>query len=279
MSAFLAGVEVYFDGVAAPIAYVTPTQIRAQMPYDFYSYVLQSTANSTSAYVRIQHLDGSVSYSNAIPLAVVPANPGVFSMNNGSPPTALAFHATSYASAVFSIDGTINAGDIGTVVVGNNTYTYTVQSTDTLNTVQAAFVNMINKDPLVTATASGTFTRVIVQARVPGLAGNGIPITASVDTGADLLLTVLNTPTCCANTANAPVTQANPLVPNELFYVWGAGLGVITGSTPYDLVAGTPYNGPQPNTVNDFVAATLEGGAAQVIKLRIATRRHWFAPD
>jgi uncharacterized protein (TIGR03437 family) len=261
-----AGVEVFFNGVPAPIAYVTPTQIRAQMPYAaFFSYVLQAADNSASVYVRIQNLDGSVSYSNAIPLGIVPANPGIFSMNNGTPPTALAFHATSYATAVFSIDGTINAGDIGTVVVGNNTYTYTVQSTDTLNTVQTAFVNLINHDPLVTATASGTFTRVLLQARVPGAAGSGIPVTASVDTGADLLLTVLNTPTCCANTANAPVTQANPLVPNELFYVWGSGLGIITGSTPFDLVAGTPYSGPQPNTVNDFVAATLEGGAAQVI--------------
>jgi len=261
-----AGVEVYFNGVPAPIAYVTPTQIRAQMPYAaLFSYVLETADNSASAYVRIQNLDGSVSYSNAIPIAVVPANPGIFSMNNGTPPTALAFHASSYASAIFSIDGTINAGDIGTVTVGSNTYTYTVQSTDTLNTVQAAFVNLINQDPLVTATASGTFTRVVIQARVPGAAGNGIPITASVDTGADLLLTVLNTPTCCANTANAPVTLANPLVPNELFYVWGDGLGIITGSTPYTLVAGAPYSGPQPNTVNDFVAATLEGGAAQVI--------------
>jgi uncharacterized protein (TIGR03437 family) len=260
-----AGVEVYFDGIPAPIAYVTPNQIRAQMPYNFFDYTLDVTANSTSAYVRIQNPDGSVSYSNAIPLALVPANPGIFSMNNGTPPTALAFHASSYASAVFSIDGTINAGDIGTVTVGSNTYTYTVQSTDTLNTVQAAFVNLINNDPLVTATASGTFTRVIIQARVPGQAGNGIPLTASVDTGADLLLTVLNTPTCCANTANAPVTQANPLVPNELFYVWSSGPGIITGTTPFDLVAGAPYNGPQPNTVNDFVSATLEGGDAQVI--------------
>jgi LysM repeat protein len=266
-----AGVQVYFDGIAAPIAYVTPTQIRAQIPYLLFSYTQDAAANSSSAYVRLQNPDGSVSYSNAIPLAIVPANPGIFSMNNGTPPTALAFHGSNYASAVFSIDGTINAGDIGTVVVGNNTYTYTVQSTDTLNTIQTAFVNLINQDPLVTATASGTFTRVVIQARVPGPAGNGIPLTASVDTGADLLLTVLNTPTCCSNTAGAPVTAANPLVPNELFYVWGDGLGIITGSSAATLVAGAPYNGAQPNTVNDFVAATLEGGAAQVINSGLPT--------
>ncbi len=254
------GVQVYFDGIPGSIAYVTPAQIRVQMPFDYYG------TDTGSVYVRLNNLNGSISVSNALNLTIVPANPGIFPMGTAAPPQAIATHASSYASAVVSVDGTITAGNTATVAVNGRAYTYTVLATDTLNTVQAALVAMINADPAVTATASSAFTRIIIQARIPGPAGNGIPIgTATSPSTATITLTALNSATCCANTAGSPVTTDNPAAENELINIFGTGLGVLANgqSSP----AGYPYYGPVPNSIDqsNFLAATLEGSTAQVL--------------
>jgi len=253
------GAQVYFDGIPGSIAYVTPSQIRVQMPFQY------SGTDTGSTYVRLNNLDGTVSISNAINLTIVPANPGIFPMGTATPPQAIAVHASSYASAVVSVDGTITAGNTATVSVNGRAYTYTVLASDTLNTVQAALVAMINTDPAVTATASSAFTRIIIQARVAGPAGNGIPIGTSTSTGATVILTAFNTATCCANTAGSPVTTENPAAENELINIFGTGLGILANGQGSP--AGYPYYGPVPNSVDqsNFVAATLAGSTAQVL--------------
>ncbi len=253
------GVQVYFDGIPGSIAYVTPSQIRVQMPFDYYG------TDTGSVYVRLNNLDGTVSVSNAINLTIVPANPGIFSMGTATPPQAIALHASSYASAVVSVDGTITAGNTATIAINGRAYTYTVQASDTLNTVQAALVAMVNTDPAVTATASSAFTRIIIQARIPGPAGNGIPIGTTTSAGATIILTAFNSATCCANTAGSPVTTDNPAAENELINIFGTGLGVLANGQASP--AGYPYYGPVPNSVDqsNFVAATLAGSTAQVL--------------
>ena len=253
------GVQVYFDGIPGSIAYVMPNQIRVQMPFDY------SGTDTGSAYVRLNNLDGSVSVSNAIGLTIVPANPGLFSMGTATPPQAIAVHASSHASAVVSVDGTITAGNTATVAIEGRPYTYTVVATDTLNTVQAALVAMINADPQVTATASSAFTRIIIQARVPGPAGNGITVGTTTSSGSTVILTAFNSATCCANTAGSPITTDNPAAENELINIFGTGLGILANGQGSP--AGYPYYGPVPNSVdqNNFVAATLAGSTAQVL--------------
>ena len=51
----LANTEVYFDGVRAPLMFVSPTKINAQVPFEF----LDRT--SISAYVRTVRSDGRIS--------------------------------------------------------------------------------------------------------------------------------------------------------------------------------------------------------------------------
>jgi uncharacterized protein (TIGR03437 family) len=253
------GVQVYFDGIPGSIAYVTPSQIRVQMPFDY-----QGT-DTGSVYVRLNHLDGTVSTSNAINLTIVPANPGIFTMGAATPPQAIAVHASNYASAVVSIDGSITAGNTATISINGRAYSYTVLASDTLATVQAALVAEVNTDPQVTATAGTTFTRVIIQARVPGPAGNGIPVTTSTSTGATIVLTAYNPTTCCANTAGSPVTTENPAAANELINIFGTGLGILANGQGSP--AGYPYYGPVPNSVDqaNFVSATLGNATAQVL--------------
>ena len=55
-------------------------------------------------------------------------------------------------------------------------------------TVRDALVKAVNKDPKVSAYPAGVFTRIRLQARQPGAAGQGITYSASVNSGAKLKL-------------------------------------------------------------------------------------------
>ena len=74
------------------------------------------------------------------------------------------------------MDGTATANDTATVTIEDRSYTYTVQSGDTLDSIRDALVNLINQDPKVTAEASGVFDRILLRARVQGPEGNGIAV-------------------------------------------------------------------------------------------------------
>ena len=261
----LANVQVYFDGMRAPLLLVSPTQINSEIPFEIYG------SNSISGWVRVRHSDGTVTVTDAVGVPVDSAAPGIFANITGAPEPrpALALHGSSSATGTFSVDGGIQAGDIGNVVVGFNTYTYTVQSTDTLASIRDAFINLINANPneLVVASAATDFTRIRVQAKAPGSLGYGIGLSTAVTTattntgGAQLTLTATNSITCCANTAAAPITTDNPAVPGETILIYATGLGLPANN---DARSGTQFVGPpSPSLVT--VSAQSGGTTVSVI--------------
>jgi uncharacterized protein (TIGR03437 family) len=217
----LGGTEVYFNGIRAPLLYVSPKQINAQVPWEI------DDTTSINAYVRTVRNDGRLTATTPVAASIVPANPGIFATQDGTAtPPAIALHASSSATAVISVDGSVHAGDLVTVAIADSSYSYTVQSSDTLESIRDALVSQINGDPRVTATAAGVFTRIVLQARIEGPEGDGIQVTVSSNTGSSVVITALDSNTCCANVAGSPVTADNPARAGELIAVYATGLGV-----------------------------------------------------
>jgi uncharacterized protein (TIGR03437 family) len=226
----LGGCTVFIDGMEAPLLYVSPTQINAQMPYE----TLDRT--STSLLIQTQHADTSVTATTPVAVTIVPQNPGLFALAGNDPRPGLVYHASSFATDMVDVDGTIQAGDTGSITIASPngssaTYSYNVGSSDTLQSVRDGLIQAINNapDPYVHASAGNEFARVVITANQPGAAGENIAVTenvtSTVTAGADLLLTVYNPVTCCSNIAGAPVTVDNPAVGGEMVYTLSTGIG------------------------------------------------------
>jgi len=264
----LGGVQVYFNGQRVPLFYVSPTQINAQMPFEMLD------TSSVSAYVRIQHDDGSVTYTSAVNVPIVLDNPGILAAAGPEPRQAIAFHGSSYAIAVVDLEGSGQVGDTATITIdGSRTYSYAVQANDTLAMIRDGLVAAINAttEERVVASAAGQYNRVILTAKVPGPDGNGIGIgatsTSTVAAGALVTLTALETETCCASVAGAPITNDNPAAPGELITIYATGLGVV-GPDDAKNVAATgniyPLDGP-PNTPDAPVDDAQVGGITATV--------------
>lgn len=263
----LGGVEVYFNGIRAPLILVSPTQINTQIPWEV------STSNSISCFVRTVHSNGSVTVTTAVGIPIAPQNPGVFAVPGPDPRVALAYHASSYATGTITLSGTIVAGDVGTITVGGRSYSYTVQSTDTLTSIRDALVSIINadRDKVAVAAPGAAFTRITLRAAVAGPEGDGIPLSSTTVSssggGGSLALDINNVVLCCSSVAGAPISPDNPALPGEQFYIFGTGLGLtfdINGNLigPAD---GVPYPGPALNTANSSVSSLADGKTADVI--------------
>ncbi len=267
------GTQVYMDGIPSPVLKVSPNQVVSQIPYEF------TNRNSTSVYVRTVHNDGSVTVTNAVPVYIAPANPGLFSapISAGQVrpwPATRAYHQPGNPTAVVSIDGTANAGDVSTISVNGRSYSYTEKSGDTLGSVVNGLISSINSapDPQVTASAGSAFDRVVITARQGGTAGSGIPISATASSGAKVTLTAYTNKTCCAVQPGSPISPTNPAGPGELITVSGAGLGILTGIPAQTAqITGQPYNGPTPNNASSSVNATMGSATAQVIAAGLPT--------
>jgi uncharacterized protein (TIGR03437 family) len=267
----LGGVQLYCDGNRSPLLYVSPTQINGQIPFEFLD------SNNISCYVRIQHEDGRVVASTAIAVPLDQQNPGIFAFDGEEPRTAIAFHTTSYATGTITVDGSIEAGDTGTITIGDRSYTYTVQAGDTLTSVRDAFVAMINAntEEEVVAVPVAAFHRIQLRAKIPGPEGNGITFGATTDMGDNdnlfLILTNLSASLCCANRAGSQVTQANPAVPGETILVYATGLGTVE---PLEATqaedTGAKYKGPALNDPRAFVSSLAGGSTANVISAGLA---------
>lgn len=276
----LAGVRVYFDGIQAPLFYVSPRQINAQMPLNVYD------AQSASAYVRTVHADGRVVASNAVAVPIVQYNPGIFAEGDAEPRMAVATHSSSYAMGVVSVDGQAKAGDTATVIIGDpnsetaRRYTYTVKAEDVppegqparlgLEKIRDGLVELINQDPEVRAFAAGIFaTRIRLEARVPGPAGNGIKYSAESKAGsgdASVILTATTSELCCANEAGTRVTVDNPAIAGEIITVYATGLGIVQPEEARQKqFTGEVYEGPELNEPVEFVSSLCGGRTANVL--------------
>jgi uncharacterized protein (TIGR03437 family) len=144
-----------------------------------------------------------------------------------------------------------------------------VQATDTLDSIRDALIAQIQSDSEVTCTAAGVFDRIIITARVAGPDGDGIPITATASSGADVTMTAFDAQTGAANIANSPLTQVNPAQAGEMIilYCTGMGLPVLTsGNQPY-IVTGMQYPVGAPITAPQQFANAIAGGStADVIQ-------------
>jgi uncharacterized protein (TIGR03437 family) len=273
----LGGVEVYFNGVVAPLLYVSPNQINTQIPFSF------TDTTTINAWVRIQRSDGTVVATNPEAVTLVPANPGIFVLPSGltDPRPAVALHSSSYATGLISVDGTVHAGDVATITVHGRSYTYTVQSSDTLQTIANAIVALLGQDPEVEARPTSAYTRVIIQARVAGPAGDGIPYSASVSSGAKLILTAIGQSApagttgvvlCCASEGGALITENSPAVPGETIIVYATGLGlpVLTSDVQPYVLTGVTYQGSAANTPMQSVSSLAGGKTANVLAAGLA---------
>ena len=257
----LANTQVYFDGIRAPLFYVSPSQINTQVPWE----VLDAT--SINAYVRTRRSDGTYSVTNAIAVPIVPQNPGIFAESGPDPRPGVVMHGSSYATGTVSVDGTAQAGDTATIIIEDRQYTYTVQDGDTLNTIRDALVSLIhNGDERVDAFPSSIFTRVRLRARVAGPAGNGIVFSAKANDSAQVIMTATGAALCCANIAYSRVTDDNPAIPGETLIIYATGLGLVTpDEAKQGLNDGIAYNGPELNQPNESVYAMAGGKTANTL--------------
>lgn len=257
----LGGVEVYVDGLSAPLLYVSPTQINTQLPFEV------NEASSVSLWVRKQDANGNVRVTNAIGVPVVPQNPGIFAFEGSDPREAVAFHGSSSAVGVVSVDGTPKENDVVSIMFGEEgaedekTYSYTVLKDDTLAKIRDGLIAAINgaEDSRVVASPGGVFNRVFLQSRVPGSDGEGLRYrTKSTE---QIFLTPYGERLCCSSQGGAPITADNPARPGELITVYATGLGlVLPTDAKFFAITGSTYRGPEFNYTNVPVDDAIAGG-------------------
>ncbi len=274
----LAGVQVYLDGIRAPIYYVSPTQVNAQMPVEVFD------TKNVSAYIRTVHEDGRVVVTNPVPVPIIEFNPGIFAVGGKEPRQAVALHSSSHAMGVVSVDGSAKAGNVATVIIADERrYSYTVTSDDEaagdpnkggslqqgLERIMFALIDRINEDPEVEASPSGQFTRIILRARQPGPAGNGIKYGVETSTDSSVILTATTSELCCANEAGALVTEDNPAIAGEIITVFATGLGLVEPDEARQAQeTGVIYQGPEINRPagrDSFVSSLAGGKTANVL--------------
>ena len=258
----LGGVQVYFNGIPAPLYMVSPNMINAQIPWEV------NDTTSINAYVRAVLGNGTISTTTPVAVTVVPANPGIYAQPGTTPSLGLLYHASSNATGLVSVDGSVNPGDIATITIRDRAYNYTVQAGDTLDSIRDNLIVLLNLDPEISAVAAGVFDRIILTAKVSGPAGNNIPITATASGGADVVMTAFTNATCCAQVAGSAVTVNNPAVPNEFVYVIATGLGlpVLTDANAGFIVTGAPFPASGPViSPQESVSAIASGSTADVL--------------
>lgn len=263
----IAGVQVYVDGIRIPLFAVSPGVIGGQLPF------VVTGANSVSAWVRTRHQDGSVTVTNAIGVPVVPQNPGIFAQEGPEPRAAIALHASDFASGTIVVAGNVQGGDVANILVGGENYFYTVQTTDSLESIRDAFIRMINGNlaSVATASAAGTGTKILLQAKVAGPAGADIPLSAKTvgisgaPEGAQLSLTASNSALCCFGVAGAPITEDFPAVPGERIILYATGFGLVKpDSVRRSIQDGVPFAGGE-NTPRSEVFAQVAAGGGTVL--------------
>jgi len=258
----LGGVRVYFDGIEAPLLMVSPNQINAQIPWEV------RDSNSANAYVRIERAGGRVVTTSPVAVPIIAQNPGIFAVEGLDPRPGVVGHFSDRATGTVSVDGSANANDVATVVIEDREYSYTVQTGDDLAKIRDGIIKKINEneDEKVEAFAAGVFTRIRLRAKQAGDAGNGITYTAKSKEGGQVIMTATTPALCCANTAGALVTEANPALPGETIVLTTTGLGALKNSDDQALIrTGIAFDGPSLNEPFEFVSSLAGGKTANVL--------------
>ncbi len=257
------GVQVYVNGSQAPVFSVAPNQVNAQLPFD------AQYSNSVSVWVLSKNADGSIrKVTSAVPVPITQANPGISADVGNEPRRAFAYHSNSQASVSIAVDGTIVANDKATITIEDRSYSYTIQSSDTLATVRDALIGLINAngDEKLIASPGGSFTRVILKAKIPGPAGNGIPVAGTVSASASVILSSSKAATCCASVAGSPITVDDPAQAGEVITIYGTGLGVVQpDAARAGQNTGEAYGGPALNDPLSFLFALAGGRTANTL--------------
>ena len=255
----IAGVQVYFDGIRAPLYFVSPTEVRAQVPWE----VLDT--ESINAWVRTKKANGEISVTSAVSVPIVLQNPGIFAVGDAAEPRpGLIMHGSAQAVGTVSVDGSIRADDIATLVIEDRAYTYKVVAADTKSTVRDALIALINSgDPRVEAFAASAFDRIRLRARLPGPEGNSIRYSAGSRDGDQIILTATTSALCCAN--SGPVTEENPALPGENIILLATGLGLVKDGNKNFQNTGRAYDGPERNDPSEFVSSLAGGKTANVL--------------
>jgi uncharacterized protein (TIGR03437 family) len=170
---------LYVDGDKAPLLYVSPTQINAQMPLDF------TDRTSVSLYLRTAHADGTVTATTPIAATIVPQNPGIFASPGNDPRPGIVYHASSTAFDIVDINGIPQVGDTATLFVGpfqtiyNGGNINVVNGSNAVTGVGTAWTSdmaggeIVISDGLYTVASVNSATSITLTATYGGPTGNG----------------------------------------------------------------------------------------------------------
>lgn len=141
LPAELNGVTLFVNGVAAPLFYVSPTQINFQVPWE--------TGGTSASLLLRRSSETGVSFSTAVVAAVSDLTPGVFSVSGDGTGRLLAFHA----------DGSL-VNDDNPLVAGENIFFFGtgVQQVSFIGDVIAIATLDTHPTGQISVTAQGAIT-------------------------------------------------------------------------------------------------------------------------
>jgi uncharacterized protein (TIGR03437 family) len=212
----LGGVKVKFNGIEAPLFYVSPNQLNVQVPYGLTGY---------SASMVIERTTGGVTKTSAaVPVGVANGAPGVFTLSGSGTGRGAITHAdyslvtddnpatsgetliawgtglgtadqplTEGEAAQFassgsvSVGGVVVAGQTVSIVIDGRVYSYTAATGDVISNIVSSLAALIDaSDPEVSSTSDSDNSLVNLKARIAGDQGNDISYTTFVSDGSSL---------------------------------------------------------------------------------------------
>ena len=216
----MGGVTVWFNGIQAPLYYVSPTQINAQVPFDLEGF---------SASVELERTTPSGSFRSAAAAAgVADGAPGIFTWDASGSGPGIITHAdlspvnsakpavpgetlTAFVTGLGSVDlpmvtgaaaefasegfvgvsGVSGAGQTITITVNGVPYPYTTVEGDILSAVVTKLAERIEySSPEVTSSADTEAFEVILRARELGDQGASNVYSAAVSEGGGLAVNI-----------------------------------------------------------------------------------------
>lgn len=212
----LGGVSVKINGIPAPIYFVSPGQVNVQVPFELTGFSASIELTRRNGNTSVTSAAAPVGLANGAPGIFTrdgsPEGPGVITHADGSAVTAanpavkgetLVAYVTGLgtvdhpvvngAAAEFGAEGSITVsgvvteGQTVTIAINGRTYSYTARKDETISSINAGLVALINaNDPDVRATLNDTDGNIALRAVVYGDQGTLITYSAAVSDGSRL---------------------------------------------------------------------------------------------